>query len=278
MMCWMYCVVMTFVFCIMNASFSLHDFQGQEPYYYCGCIHENSRTNVAEDDEINHSKGQDFITISLGANCQPGIHTNKNNIRFFALPFDWCITPYESLYYLISNDLKDFFKRENLIASFKKDFSPYVYDVFQKLNYISFIEHHTFVFDKQIGMIFNHDFLDNRSGTINANFESRRAKYVRRIKRFYDAINSGKHIYFIRFFDITKSQAIELYDLLKHKFPQVLFTLIVIGNDAREFNKSWNIPHIKNYLLQTKHPHEDEVSKSFWKKLCSDIVKGLVKK
>jgi len=228
-------------------------------------ILDQEEININDQEEINVNKEYDFITISLGCNCHVGTYTRDNNIRAFAFPFDWSVTPFQALYHFIENDFKDFFKRENLIASSKQFFTTYTQSVVDRLRYNSFIENNPWVIDKQSGMFFNHDFSDNDANTINKYFQINHLKYTRRIKRFYTAINSGKHIYFIRFHDIDKPQSLGLYLLLKYKFPTTPFTLIVIGDKANEFNEDWNIPYIKNYYTKPDYA-------PFWQKLCQDIV------
>lgn len=210
---------------------------------------------------------QDFITISLGYNCEPGLNTRKYNIRAFAFPFDWCLTPYEAVYNFINSDFKDFFKLDHLVPSVKKNFTPKLEKFFKNINVTQVSEHTLWVLDKQSGMIFNHDFTNNDLATIRSNHEQQYIKYQRRIARFYTEMNSGKHIYFIRFNDISKNKAIKLLKLIENKFPETNFTLIVISNKP-EFEQNWNIPRLKNFYSN---------GYDIWEKICLDIKSGNLK-
>ena len=89
-------------------------------------------------------------------------------------------------------------------------------------------------------------------------------KYERRIERFYEAIFSGKHIYFIRHL-ITKKQALDLTQLLDEKFPFLNYTLLAIDY-TDEIKVDWNIPKIKNFYFGS--PTDD------WPTLVADREKN----
>ena len=201
---------------------------------------------------------QSFIAISLGRNCRIAVFLQKYLIRSRAFPFDWVVTSYQSIYDLIKNDFIGFMRKENL----QPERAP------------------NNVLDKGSGVVFVHDFRNNSQEEIDQNYDAQYAKFMRRIKYFYDAINSGKHIYFIRYLAMTKIQACEICNLLKNKFPDLAFTLIVIGDDPAEYSEDWKIPNIRNFFVkedahnfwQTHIEHP-----TFWKKLCEDIYSGVLK-
>ncbi len=224
--------------------------------------------------EVNASNT--FITISLGCNCHPACFTRLYGIRFFASPFDWVATPYQALYKFIKNDFNDFFKKENLVApSPEMNFSDAVQLLIADLKHISRNEYAGWILDKESGMFSIHDFPSHTHEAIDQCHELEYEKYQRRIKRFYNEINSGKHVYFIRYLNITKKEAYDLYQLIKLKFPKTSFTLIVIGNTAVEFDQDWGIFGIKNFFIDVEFvagkPFEENL---FWQKLCGYISSG----
>lgn len=222
---------------------------------------------VIDEGAFEHSTGDganyDFVTISLGWNCQPAGFMRTHKIRFFAAPFDWCITPYASLYKVIKNSFRKFLKKENLI--------PYAWNN-SDINGI---------LDQESGIFYNHDFPDNTFDAIARYYQPVYDKYKRRIDRLFKQLGSGKHVYFIRYLDITKAQACELCQLLKDQFPQTSFTLIAIGNRADEFEQDWGVPHIKNFFVYCEHgingntmPEEEN---PFWKELYNAIRSGVLR-
>lgn len=223
------------------------------------------RKLFSEEEIVNDNKK--FITISLGCNCTPAWYTRKYDVRAFAFPFDWCLTPYQALYDFIKTDFSNYFKKGNLVPSSKLYFTNEMQKFFKKLGYIKISENSNWVLDKQYGMVYNHDFTNNNLTTINKNYETQYTKYKRRVERLYSEVNSNKHVYFIRYCDISKSQTYKLLQLLKNKFPKTNFTLIVIGNNRKKFSQDWKISHVKNYYFDGDH-------EGFWKKLCHDITTG----
>lgn len=219
-------------------------------------------TEVINESEEIISTNHNFITIPLGSNCQPADFMRAFNIRFFAAPFDWCITPFESVYKAIKSDFKNFLKKENLTPFFWGGDNPTPNGIL----------------DKESGIFYNHDFPNYTFDSINQFYKSVYSKHYRRIKRFYDQINTGKHVYFIRYLDTTKPQACALLEVLKQKFPNTSFTLIVIGNNEEEFDQDWEIQHIKNFYIYCEHVegvnYTGLENNPFWKKLCSDIRSG----
>lgn len=250
------------------------------------CVFEDRAQHVFEEEVFRVDSAidldSDFITISLGCSCGVALFTRLHTIRYFASPFDWCITPYPALYNFIKSDFKDFLKKENMVTSARSHFSPYLVNFFHEYEYLGYMQESESPFwtlDKEAGMFSIHDFPDNSLESINQYHESVHAKYQRRIKRFYDMIHSGKHVYFIRYLDITKSQACELCQLLNSKFPEISFTLIVIGNKAAEFEQDWGIPQIKNFFIYSEYkgePHEALTwsNNPFWRELCGYISSG----
>lgn len=209
-----------------------------------------------------------FIVVSLGCNCAPAWYAREYGLRDFALPFDWCITPYSSLYHCFQADFKGYFRRKNLIKSDQALFNQSTKSLIKHMKFEELSEYFTWVLDSSIGMIYNHDFPDNNKVTIDKYYWDIFKKYKRRIERLYKMMVSGKHVYFIRYRDITKEEALQFYRLLKFKFPDTSFTLLVIS-DQEEFKEEWQLPYIKNYYEDKDLNHD-----IFWKDLCGSISSG----
>jgi len=200
-------------------------------------------------DECEHKA----YVVSLGSNCRGAFFARYYKIRSFALPFDWCLTPYRSLYSLIQHDFKSFFDKEFLVPA-RQCHDAYILKFLKEMGVYAAATQYSseWVFNSVSGMLFNHDFSTNTPTVIQKQYASNHAKYMRRIERFYKVMNAGKHIYLIRYLDITKSEACEFCDLIKRKFPHADFTLIVVGSDVEQFGGDWQIPHIKNFAVDPK--------------------------
>lgn len=220
------------------------------------------------DDPTTH-ESRDFVVISLGSDCHPAAYTRKHSIRDFAFPFDWCLTPFDSIYHFIKNDFAGYLKKKNLVQSEEKQFNHSLKKFLQKTSLVAVSTYQSWVVDKKNGMIFVHDFPDNRLPVIAKWYKDIARKYERRIKRFKAVMDGSKHVYLIRYLDTTKKQALELEKLLRKNFPHARFTLIIIGNTP-EFNHNWGYQRIKNYALTSDR-------ELFWELLCEDIATGKLK-
>lgn len=236
--------------------------------------YDNLRNDVFTE-EKETDKDYDFVVITLGSNCRPAFFTRYHKIRFLAYPFDWCFTPYQSLYNLIKNDFKNFMIKNFLIPPIQTNLTPYLKDFINDIVGQSNLNMNKHVLDKYSEIIFPHDFQNNSSDEINKDYDLQYAKYKRRIDYFYNAINSEKHIYFIRDLNMNKNETCELRDLILKKFPNLKFTLIVIGCDKNEFLNDWNLKYIKNFFLA--RPIQFNVGEEFWVNLYKNIINGSFK-
>jgi len=101
--------------------------------FRCGIIYEEEFEKNSVADARNS-----FVTISLGCNCHPAFFARLHGIRFFASPFDWCVTPYAAIYHFIKNDFKNYLKRENLVVPSEQLYFPdYVQELISDLKHIS---------------------------------------------------------------------------------------------------------------------------------------------
>lgn len=205
-----------------------------------------------------------YIVVGLGANCHPAWFTRQYKIRSYAFPFDWCLTHYNALYRVLERDFKDCFKPQNFVSSRPQYFTPDLRNFFVTMNYVGVSECESWVLDKESGIIYVHDFSDNNTKTIAREYEGVCQKYERRVERFLNLKNSNKHIYFIRYGDITRSQSEALITLLKQKFSPASCSLIAVGF-TQDFAMPWHLTDVENYYF-SGDSHEE-----FWEMLCNRI-------
>lgn len=141
------------------------------------------------------------IAISLGIRCDSAIqlrtHLSRHyHLRDNAYPFDWVISPFDSLYKCLEEDFKNFLRSDSLI----------IYDQVFGL---------TGVMDTYYGLQFIHDFPitiipDLYISELEANppymglvvpklldyLEAIKEKYARRIKRFREALLGTNEIFY----------------------------------------------------------------------------------
>jgi hypothetical protein len=195
------------------------------------------------------------IIISLGYRCQPAMQLRFHHLRFEAFPFDWLITPFESLYALLKNDFTDFLMPENLELRtnffYQDDGGLYTH------------KDYAHVWDKKYNVLIRHDFpLDETWPTYISPVQE---KYARRIARFYQTIFSGNHIYFVRQ-NISQQETIMLANLLKKKFPALPFTLLAI-DCTQEIQNDWHIPGVVTMYMPIPQPYNRDGNPALWTQL-----------
>ncbi len=178
------------------------------------------------------------LYISLGGACAPAINLRNLGLRTQAYPFDWIISPFESLYQALNEDFKYFLEDTRIVP--KKT---------------GVIDHYHFYF--------THDWqkksLAPDESIIHPDWEKSlpavKEKYQRRIDRFRKACRGSETVYFIRAEYITQEQAIKLRGLFRTKYPTLYFLLIVFNN-SEDFKEPWHIDSIRNFYL----PSWDDVT------------------
>lgn len=189
------------------------------------------------------------IIIPLGFDCHVATELRLHKLRSQAFPFDWNITSFNAVYKAIQEDFAHFLNENYLIMHSDE------YGIINTYYGIDF--RHDFPNrnpsvspEKQIDFI---DPSDMPHYKICKNFldfiEPVREKYNRRIRRFYDAVSGNSKVIFIRNNDITKEQSIKLYNLLRTKFPNLDFVLVVCS-ESKEMNRDWEFPGIKNFYAR----------------------------
>lgn len=183
---------------------------------------------------------QQPVCISLGAACGSAMHLRSLGLRTAAYPFDWIISPFESLYEALNDDFSHFLTELTL-----REDGNGVIDYY--------------------GFHFTHDWPTKNNPNIdplNTEFigvESLypewekalplvREKYRRRIQRFREACLGNERVYFFRTEYVNQEQAIMIRDLIRYKYPTLDFVLVV-STIGEKFKKPWNIDGIKNFYI-----------------------------
>lgn len=188
----------------------------------------------------------DRYIIPLGLNCDVAHFLRKNGLRKSAFPFDWNITPIETVIQLIENDFEDFLSPHNLTY-----LSPTPRVLFKEegtnLEFID--EMITPVICRKYRMLFPHDF--SAGGELD--LESVQSKYRNRIDRLRNLLSSDKKLtfvvqngtlndwqneqYFAAFGSHLQNKADNWRDtlaaVLRKKYPHLQFDLL----DFDEFQK-----------------------------------------
>lgn len=177
------------------------------------------------------------LCISLGAACGPALTLRDLKLRAEAYPFDWVISPFDSLY-----------------KALEDDFEFFLTDLQLRPDQTGIIDYYGFHFTHDLPTVHNQtfnvletDFTGNC--TLYHQWENAlplvREKYQRRIKRFRNVCRGKEKVFFIRS-ETNKAEALLLRDFFKTKYPQLDFVLIVFSSDP-SFAQFWNIPHIINF-------------------------------
>lgn len=179
------------------------------------------------DDEMYQ---QPYVAISLGANCISALHLTNHGIRIRSFPFDWNVTPFDSLCSLIANDFQDFCELKYLYVN-----NPGVSDVVTNTKYNIQIHH-------QFNTIDYENTPDgmralNEKGAFE--FQKISGFYQRRITRFKNIVNSGIPIYFFRYEKISYDRARKLYALIKQKFPLSNCFLVCLDMSCGDLKNNW---------------------------------------
>jgi len=149
--------------------------------------------------------------VSLGFYCGVSQELQRLGLREESFPFDWVISDLKSVNELIENKFDLLFD------------SDYLY---RDKNYSYIVKHENYNFD------FYHDF--DKDKTIEEQIDLVRAKYNRRITRFYDLLNSSGLVLFVCY----------LNDSELSEIPNQISKLITILN---RYNLTYRIIFVKNH-------------------------------
>ncbi|MBA2367945.1 MAG: hypothetical protein H0V82_02840 [Candidatus Protochlamydia sp.] len=167
--------------------------------------------------------------ISLGNSCQVTWQLKANGFRTFAYPFDWFHTPSTGLLGFITYQGSNFFDIDKISV-----IGPYPGDPICLQ-----------VMDLNFGIMSYHDFTSNPPF---ANYWDVKLKYDRRIKRFFNLLNSNKKVLLVRLGD--SRQEIECLDyLLQQNYPKLNYTILAV-HETEDFKLDWGLDRIKNYYIK----------------------------
>lgn len=169
---------------------------------------------------------QEPLFVSLGSTCQPAHMLRFCNLRKAAFPFDWIVSmDGEKLLEVLEDDFLRFLNDDDLFV-FPQD----PYPIFN--SYYHFEHLH----DGNWG-----------AGRYAENMVMMKAKYQRRIERFRQLAHYQGKVFFLRsafvysltdphrFYkfaenlELTDDFSLRLYAVLKKKFPELDFTLVILN-------------------------------------------------
>ncbi len=189
--------------------------------------------------------------VSLGFNCRPAQALFDEHLRNASYPFDWIWTQADQLYKVIDDDFAHFLEPESLKPGHRGILDYY-------------------------GLHFMHDF-PTEHGIVDSPARSDwkdfipivREKYLRRINRFKNLLSGSEKIYLIRYYLVTKAQAIALRDLFIKKYPKLDFTLVVVS-DSPDFKQDWQLSQIKNFHYVNVNS-QNQADKNTWKMIFDTL-------
>lgn len=190
------------------------------------------------------------IIYSIGEDCGCAMNLQFNNLRLSSGPFDWLThATFEKRFELMLNDFKDFFNYEDFVF-LNKDPNAENDD---KNDYYN---------NTNTGFYFYHDF------TIGVPFDEIfpevKAKYERRIKRFYENIINNKKVllvWFSRSKDTPNELIVKCANELCKKFNKKIDFLIIENNhlNNNEIEKQILQDNIVKYKVSTQHVNPKEL-------------------
>ncbi len=167
--------------------------------------------------------------VSLGQGCQVAWQIETNNMRKYAYPFDWFITSFDSLLLFIVHKGANFLDFDKIAVGEAYPGDP------SRLQ----------VIDLVYGIQSYHDFF---SMPPLGNYYEIKAKYDRRIKRFFKLLESSHKILFIRE-GLSKAQ-VEYLDYILHSlYPHLSYTILALNN-SQDYLYDWGLERIRNFYLE----------------------------
>ncbi len=171
------------------------------------------------------------IIIPFGYRCFSTMKLRSAKMQFESFPFDWLMHgKLETVVKIVGEHFSNFLQRKNL----------------QPLNGNDFHEH----LDQSNGIIFMHDFENNNT---DACFPKVRARYDRRIARFYERIEESGKVLLLHYsdYDISDERLIELHQQLCSNFPgkEINLAYVYISNDE---TKGWDYRDLSKHLVKCR--------------------------
>lgn len=189
--------------------------------------------------------------VSLGMVCQPAWHLEGHHMRRWAYPLDWMITPFHGLLLFIQNKGAHFLEKEHLKVLEILEGTPSILHVVDE-----FYDIHSI-----------HDF----QAPSMQNFEKVKAKYERRIQRFFKLLASHKKVLLVRV-QISRSEAETLTHLLSKLYPELNYTLVAVSEELSA-KESWGLERVSNFYMPQISGHWQGDDEKWQEILCQFPVK-----
>lgn len=169
------------------------------------------------------------IIIPFGYRCYSTLKLRASKKQFESFPFDWLMHGrLDVVVPIVKEHFSNFLKRENLENLYGKDYHEHL--------------------DHSNGIIFMHDF---DTDDTDACFPKVRARYDRRIARFYERINEARNTLLLHYsdYDIGDEELQQLYLELSDSFPgkNIDLAYVYISNDPAQ---GWECRHLSNNLTK----------------------------
>lgn len=198
------------------------------------------------------SKQMEFEIVPVGVNCDVAHYLREHSLRQAAYPFDWTVTPIQSVIALLRNDFQDFLREENLV------FLPSVQRLLFKEDEIDLEVNNEIVTPalcQKYKILFPHDF----SVSGKDDLPSVQDKYAKRIRRLSKILRSNKEVFFVRqdtalndwqnaqyasalgcaFQNPSENWRSTLDQVLKQKYPDLKFRIMEL-NEFKALTASKN--------------------------------------
>lgn len=159
-------------------------------------------------EEIISKPKANYQVIPLGIKCTVANYLNLYNLRKYALPFDWNVTPIQSAIELLSNDFDGFLCRDNLFFGTQRQVQLLLGK--RGINLKSLGKLTTPVLCQRYNIMFAFDFLDSSDKA----YQDAYLKYSRRIQRLKDLLVSEEiDLIFVAHDEPIKGWEMEQYEL-----------------------------------------------------------------
>jgi hypothetical protein len=181
-------------------------------------------------------KKYDFI-VSIGRDCACTMYLRNNNMQFKSYPFDWLTNAnMKKRFELILNDFKDFLNIEDLM-------------LIPKYSHIPNDNNHNYYESKKSEFYFFHDFPANVE--LEGSFPEVKAKYDRRIKRFYEQVKNNEKVLFVWLYhgenDLSDEEIISYGSKINEKLNKKIDMFIFETNKSMQADQ-YNITFLNDNI------------------------------
>lgn len=186
------------------------------------------------DKERKKNKGYDFI-FSIGASCHCASALRDNYLRQQSCPFDWLVyASIEERADLIVNDFHNFFEKDDFQkVGESNEYNPC--DLYRNI---------------KTGIAHVHDFKHGIDFDIS--FKEAKAKYDRRIKRFYEQMSKSKRVLAVYLVKPHLSESvpdetlIRIQQKLQQKFPKQQMDILYLESKPELYKTEPHQEYIVN--------------------------------